>query len=89
MGPVTPLEYESRQERYDTQLKELGFEISGKNTDDKIKILRKHREEQYSKLQDAVYKERGWNQNGCPTIEKVKELGIDYEDVIKFIKPHQ
>ena len=89
MGPVTPLEYESRQERYDTQLKELGFDISSKNTDEKIKILRKHREEQYSKLQDAVYKERGWNRNGCPTIEKVKELGIDYEDVIKFIKPHQ
>ncbi len=89
MGPVTPLEYESRQERYDTQLKELGFDISDKNTDEKIKILRKHREEQYSKLQDAVYKERGWNQNGCPTIDKVEELGIDYEDVVKFIKPHQ
>jgi len=89
MGPVTPLEYESRQERYDDQLQELGFNISNKATEEKIKILRKHREEQYSKLQDAVYKERGWNQNGCPTIEKVKELGIDYDDVIKFIKPYQ
>ena len=89
MGPVTPLEYESRQERYDTQLRELGFDMSDKTTEEKIKILRKHREEQYSKLQDAVYKERGWNQNGCPTIEKVKELRIDYDDVIKFIKPHQ
>jgi aldehyde:ferredoxin oxidoreductase len=89
MGPVTPLEYESRQERYDEQLKELGFDISDKKTEKKIRILRKHREEQYSILQDAVYKERGWNQKGCPTIEKVKELGIDYKDVIKFIKPHQ
>jgi aldehyde:ferredoxin oxidoreductase len=89
MGPVTPLEYESRQERYDEQLKELGIEVSSKTTKEKIKILRKHREEQYSKLQDAVYKERGWTQKGCPTIETIKELGIDYEDVIKFIKPHQ
>lgn len=89
MGPVTPLEYESRRDRYDNQLQELGFDLTDKTTEEKIKILRKHREEQYSKLQGAVYKERGWNQNGCPTIKKVKELGIDYEDVIKFIKPHQ
>ncbi len=89
MGPVLPLEYESREERYDTQLQKLGFDISDKDTEEKIKILRKHREEQYSKLQDAVYKERGWNQNGCPTIEKVKELGIDFDDVTKFIKPYQ
>jgi len=89
MGPVTPLEYESRQDRYDVQLNELGFDISDKSTEGKIKILRIYREEQYSKLQDAVYKERGWNLEGCPTIDKVKKLGIDYEDVIKFIKPHQ
>lgn len=89
MGPVTPLEYESRQQRYDKQLQELGIDISGKPTDEKIKILRKYREEQYLKLQKSVYKERGWSQNGCPTIKKIKELEIDYEDVIKFIKPHQ
>ncbi|MFX0059194.1 MAG: aldehyde ferredoxin oxidoreductase family protein [Candidatus Hodarchaeota archaeon] len=89
MGPVTPLEYESRAEMYDEQLKELGIKISDKTTEEKIKVLREYREEQYSKLQDAVYKERGWNQKGCPTIEKVKELGIDYDDVIAFIKPYQ
>ncbi|MFX1572327.1 MAG: aldehyde ferredoxin oxidoreductase family protein [Promethearchaeota archaeon] len=89
MGPVLSLEYESRQERYDNKLKELGIDIINKTTKEKIKILRKYREEQYSQLQDAVYKERGWNQKGCPTIEKVKELGIDYDDVINFIKPYQ
>jgi aldehyde:ferredoxin oxidoreductase len=89
MGPVTPLEYESRAGMYDEQLKELGIKISDKTTEEKIKFLRKHREEQYSKLQDAVYKERGWNQKGCPTFEKVKKLGINYDDVIAVIKPHQ
>ncbi len=89
MGPVTQLEYESRQERYDTQLQELGFDISTKSIEDRINILRKHREEQYSKLQDAVYKERGWNQNGCPTLKKVRELGIDNKDIISVIKPYQ
>ena len=89
MGPVTPVEYESRIDRYDNQLKELGFDIEGKSTEEKIKILRKHREGQYSKLQDVVYKERGWNQKGSPTIELVKELGIDYDEVISVISPHQ
>jgi aldehyde:ferredoxin oxidoreductase len=89
MGPVTPTEYESRTERYDNQLKNLGYDITSKKTEEKMALLRKHREERYANLQDAVYKERGWSQKGCPTIEKIKKLGIDYEDVIKFIKPHQ
>jgi len=89
MGPVLPLEYESRTERYDKQLEDLGYDIKGKKTEEKISILRKYREEQYIKLQDAVYKERGWNQNGCPTLKKVKELGIDFVDIIKVIKPYQ
>ncbi len=89
VGPVTPLEYESRVDRYDGQLEELGLDIRGKSTDEKIKKLRQHREEQYSKLQAAVYIERGWNQKGCPTIEMVRELSIDYDDVLSVIKPHQ
>jgi aldehyde:ferredoxin oxidoreductase len=89
MGPVTPLEYKSRIERYDNQLKELGFNISNKNVEEKIKILRKHREKQYTKLQDAVYLERGWNKNGCPTIKKLKELDLDYDDMIDIIAPYQ
>ena len=89
MGPVTPLEYESRSERYDAQLKEMGIDISSKSIKEKIKILRSHREEQYIKLQDAAYKERGWSKNGCPTFEKVKELGINYDDVIDIITPYQ
>ncbi|MEJ2248873.1 MAG: aldehyde ferredoxin oxidoreductase C-terminal domain-containing protein [Candidatus Lokiarchaeota archaeon] len=89
MGPVTPLEYESRAERYDKQLKDLGIKIRNKTTEEKIKILRKHREEQYVKLQDAVYKERGWTNGGCPTIELITELSIDYDDIIKVIAPYQ
>jgi aldehyde:ferredoxin oxidoreductase len=89
VGPVTPLEYESRAERYDAQLKELKIDIKGKSTKDKIKILRKHREEQYTKLQDAVYIERGWNKNGCPTLATVKRLGIDFHKIIEIIAPYQ
>lgn len=89
MGPVTLLEYKSREDRYDTQLKELGFDIESKSVEEKIKLLREHREKQYQLLQNAVYKERGWNKKGCPTIEFVKELNIDLKEVLKVISPHQ
>ena len=79
-----------RQDRYDEQLKDiLGIDPTTKSTEEKIKILRDYREEQYTMLQDAVYKKRGWTSGGCPTTELVKELGIDYDDVVDIIKLHQ
>ncbi|MFX1537660.1 MAG: aldehyde ferredoxin oxidoreductase C-terminal domain-containing protein, partial [Promethearchaeota archaeon] len=90
MGPVTKEEYESRYERYDKQIKEeIGEDPSGKSTEEKMTILRKYREENYARLQDAAYERRGWSNQGCPTVAKVKELGIDFEDVIKVIHPYQ
>ncbi|TFG06763.1 MAG: aldehyde:ferredoxin oxidoreductase [Promethearchaeota archaeon] len=90
VGPVTTVEYKSRQKRYDEQLKErIGIDFNELDTEEKMKILRNYREEQYEKLQDAVYKERGWTKGGCPKIELVKKLGIDYDDVLEYIKPYQ
>ncbi|MCW4044853.1 MAG: aldehyde:ferredoxin oxidoreductase [Candidatus Bathyarchaeota archaeon] len=89
-GPVTPEEYESRVERYDKQLKEkLGIDPTGKSTQEKLSILRKHREAEYEKLKDAVYKRRGWTMNGVPTVDKAKALGIDFPDVLELLKAHQ
>lgn len=82
-GPVTKEEYESRQERYDKQLKEIvGFDPEGKTTEEKMAVLRKHRESQYSKLQDAVYKRRGWDENGVPKIEFLKSIGMDLPELV-------
>ena len=90
VGPVTKEEYESRKDRYDKQLKEkLGIDLTGKSTEEKMKILRKYREAEYERLKDAVYKRRGWNQNGVPTLEKIKALGIDFPDVVEILKKHQ
>jgi aldehyde:ferredoxin oxidoreductase len=90
VGPVTKEEYESRKERYDKQLKEkLGIDPAGKSTEEKMAVLRKYRETEYEKLKDAVYKRRGWNQNGVPTIEKAKALGIDFPDVIELLEQEQ
>jgi len=90
VGPVTKEEYESRQERYDKQLKEkVGFDPTGKTTEEKMNVLRKYREAEYERLKDAVYKRRGWTKNGVPTLEKVKALGIDYPDVVELLEEHQ
>ena len=87
VGPVTKEEYESRRERYDKQLKEkLGINPEDKSTAEKMAVLRKYREAEYKKLKDAVYKRRGWTPNGVPTVEKVKELGIDFPDIIALLQ---
>ena len=89
-GPVTREEYESRAERYDKQLKEIvGFDTAGKTTEEKMKVLRKHREKQYEMLLDAVYQRRGWNHNGVPTIEFLKRIGMDLPEVIEVVKNYQ
>ncbi len=86
MGPVTQVEYESRAERYDEQLKRLlGIDPAGMETQEKLAVLRKYREEQYDQLVDTVYRRRGWDANGIPTPEKLKELGMDLPEVLAVI----
>ncbi len=89
VGPVTDLEYESRAERYDKQLDDLvGIDPSGMSTPEKRLALRRYREDQYEKLIDAVYRRRGWNENGVPTVDTVRALGIDFPDVVDLIEKH-
>ena len=89
-GPVTVEEYESRAERYDKQMLEIiGINPEGKSTEEKIALTRKHREDQYEKLVDAVYKRRGWNSKGVPKIEFLKKIGMDLPELIEVVKDHQ
>ena len=89
-GPVTVEEYESRQDRYDNQLRDLmGVDPSGMTTLEKMRITREYREDQYEKLLDAVYLRRGWNSNGVPKISHLKELGIDFPDLVKLVMDNQ
>ena len=90
MGPVTDWEYESRHERYDKQLTELGVDVSKLSTPEKKSKLRELRKERYRILTDAVYKRRGWTLNGVPTMAKVKELGIDWvPGVVDLVKRYE
>ncbi len=89
-GPVTAEEYESRQERYDVQLKEkVGIDPVGLSTAQKVRTLREHREAQYETLCDAAYKRRGWTPDGVPTIATLARLSIDFPDVVAVVEPYQ
>ena len=89
LGPVTVEEYESRAERYDSQLKEeLGLNVEEMSTGEKLKALRKHREEMYEKLVDAVYHRRGWTKDGIPRLETLRKLGIDFPEVVAVVEKH-
>ncbi|PKN95451.1 MAG: aldehyde:ferredoxin oxidoreductase [Chloroflexi bacterium HGW-Chloroflexi-6] len=87
MGPVTKIEYESRQERYDEQLTRLvGIDPTGMPTEEKMKALRAYRENQYEQLMDAVYTRRGWDKNSIPTPEKLKALGMDLPELLEVVE---
>ena len=87
MGPVTEDEYESRAEYYDGQLKDVvKVDPAGRSTAEKVAVLRKYREEQYDRLVDVVYKRRGWTKNGVPTVERLKELGIDLPEIVAIVE---
>jgi aldehyde:ferredoxin oxidoreductase len=89
MGPVTIKEYESRQERYDKELREqVGINPDEMKTQEKVKLLRKYRTDRYEKLVDAVYKRRGWTNEGVPTTETVRRLQIDFPEVLAVVKKH-
>lgn len=88
VGPVTVEEYESRAERYDGQLKELGIAAENMSTEEKIKVMRQHREGMYEKLKDAVYLRRGWTNDGIPKLETLKALGIDFPEVVEVVQKH-
>ena len=90
VGPVTEEEYLSRQERYDTQLKEkIGVDPTGLSTQEKMEITRKYREDQYQQLIDAVYERKGWTPEGVPKPEFLKSIGMDLPEVMEVINRYQ
>ena len=90
LGPVTREEYESRTERYDKQIvDEIGLDPAGKSTEEKMALHRKWRTGRFSQLMDAVYTRRGWTLDGVPTLDRLKELGLDaFPEVVAVVKQH-
>ena len=72
MAPAFLNEYEAREEYYDAWLRDRtdGKGIP-KDLKARHKLIIKLREEDYERLCDAVYKEKGYNNNGIPMMETV------------------
>lgn len=79
MGPCTVEEYESKKEKYDKELTEL-LELSVDELDipieERLEKVMDYRYDRYQKLCDAVYKEKGWDENGIPLPETLERLGL-------------
>lgn len=89
IGPATVEEYENRPERYDKQLREvIGVEPDGKSVEEKIRLVRQYRENQYEQLMDAVYLRRGWTKDGVPTQATLQRLGIDFPEALALSASH-
>jgi aldehyde:ferredoxin oxidoreductase len=89
-GPVTREEYESRQERYDKQLKEdIGVDPENKSTEEKMALVRAYRENRYEQLLDAVYERRGWTSSGVPKIAHLKNIGMELPELLEVVTPLQ
>ena len=67
----------------------IGVDPTGKSTEEKVKITRAYRESQYEQLVDAVYKRRGWTNNGVPKVEKLKSIGMDLPEVLELVAKYQ
>lgn len=54
-----------------------------------MEITRTYRLGQYEKLLDSVYERRGWTKNGIPTLEHLKNIGMDLPELIDVVKDLQ
>jgi aldehyde:ferredoxin oxidoreductase len=57
-------------------------------TEQKVAAVRKYRQDRYEQLVDAVYKRRGWTENGVPKEETLKKLGVAYTEVLEVVRKH-
>ena len=67
----------------------MGIDPTTLTLDEKRKALRRFREDRYEKLLDAVYKRRGWNNNGVPKMEFLKDIGMDLPELMEVVAPLQ
>ena len=57
--------------------------------EEKMRIQREHRESQFEQLMDAVYKRRGWANDGVPTVEHLASIGMVLPELIAVLEGHE
>lgn len=86
-APVFMDEFLSRRTYYEQYLSDVvGIDISTMGAEQMLKTLQNYRIAQYEKLTDAVYKEKGYDENGIPLDETLKHLGFDKEEYFEIVR---
>jgi aldehyde:ferredoxin oxidoreductase len=80
VGPTDDALYDAEQEDNDRELvrfleKPLA-EVQGMTPAEKREILMSRRKERLRELIQAYYRVRGWNEEGVPTPETLKQIGL-------------
>ena len=77
MGPVFYNEYEARKDYYDNWLKEnYSNQEIPEDPAERLKLIKKLRAQNYQQLCDAVYKEKGFSNDGVPLPETIEKFGL-------------
>lgn len=87
MAPVFINEYTSRKEYYEECLRNVvGIETDGKSDAQLLKILWDYRRDQYEKLSDEVYEEKGYDRNSIPLDETLQRLEFDKPEYLEIVR---
>ena len=87
MAPVFMNEFMSRREYYIQYIHDV-IEVStdNKNDEEMLTLLQNFRVQQYEKLMDVVYKEKGYDPYGIPFDETLERLGFENKDYFDIVK---
>ena len=89
MSPVFLHEYQSRDEYYDTWLKDnAGDRTVPAGPEEKLRLLQEEREQAYQELCDMVYDKKGYNSEGVPKRETVAKFGLLDEKAGRLLKKY-
>ncbi len=85
MAPVFSNEFKSRRDYYITYLNNAGLETNSKSDDELLILLHEYRLNQYEKLTDRVYEEKGFDKNGIPLNELLERLGMNNHEYLQIL----
>jgi aldehyde:ferredoxin oxidoreductase len=86
MSPVFVNEYESRRDYYDELLRREGQKTEGVSVEERLRLLQDHRREQFERLCDAVYREKGYDADAVPLRSTLERLGMATPELTAIIE---
>ena len=87
MAPVFDQEYQSRKAYYEQYLREVaGIDPAGLTDAECLRQLQAFRRQEYVRLTEAVYQEKGYDSQGIPLEETLERLGMAEEPFLGIVR---